>query len=317
LFKTKTKNSYLIPWEEVGFDSLFSNAHRWTKSILCGIIPLMSETIRSFPEEIGAHRDARTAPSLITHLESGYNSLSVRNRGCFITECELTSAVSGEKTKVLYSDPDSRIPKLPASHVMSPVGPSEGMGGQHGFPRWADYHRFPLEDGPNGERRVAFQAKRSDNGLALAKTFELAGSSLSSQTTIYNSEPYPIWTSIGEHYYFALEGGQLDGLRVNGMTLDELLGDGAEKDIKEDRPRFLESLDKEVIIDFPAGHSIILSAEFTGNTDLEPGMLVWHKLGSPSICFEPTVGFRANGQNNGIEIAANSGTTLATKIELL
>jgi galactose mutarotase-like enzyme len=277
----------------------------------------MLEAVRSFPEEIEANRGAEVAPSSIVHMENGYGLLNVRRRGCFITDCELTGRFSNERVSVLHSDPNLNVPKLTASHVMSPVGPSEGMGGQHGFPRWADYHEFLLEDGPKGERRVALQAKRSDNGLALAKTFELAKSALSSQVTIYNSEPYSTWTSIGEHYYFALEEEQLGELRVKGITLDDLLGDGAEKDIMEGKSRFLESLPKEFIIDFPDGHNVILSAEFTGDTDLEPGMLVWHKPGSPSICFEPTVGFSANGQNNGVELAAHSSATLATKIELL
>lgn len=276
----------------------------------------MSETVRPFSEKIEANKNAELAPCLITRMESGSSSLSVRHRGCFITDCRLTDPMSNEKIDILHSDLDHGIPKLTASHVMSPVGPSEDIGGQHGFPRWADYHKFPLEDGPNGEKRVAFQAERSDNGLALAKTFELTDSVLSSQTTIFNSEPNPTQISIGEHYYFTLKGEQFDGLKIDGMTLDELMGDGAEEDIKEGKPRYFGSLDEEAMIDFPAGHSIILSAEFMGSTDLEPGMLVWHKPGSPSICFEPTVGFSADGQNGGIDLAANSSATLVTNIEL-
>ncbi len=277
----------------------------------------MSEVAPSFTEEINAHKSAETAPSFATHIDNGLSTLSVRHRGCFITDCELTSPLSGDKIDVLYSDPDTSVPKLTASHVMSPIGSNEGIGGQHGFARWTDYHKFALEDGPNGEKRVAFQAKRSDNGMSLAKAFELTDSTLVSHTTIYNSEPDPTQTCIGEHYYFTLQDEQSKGLKVNGKSLDELLGDGSEKNVMDGVPIFWESFDGEAIMDFPAGHSIKLSSEFAGSAYPGLGMLIWHRPGSPSICFEPTVGFNSHGQKDGIGLLAYTSATLSTKIELL
>ena len=279
----------------------------------------MSEITPEFTEEINANKGSETVPTRTTEVSNGVSSLDIRHRGCFIVNCELTSASSGEKVSVLHADPDSSIAKLTASHTMSPVGPSEGIGGQHGFPRWADYHEFAQNDGPNGEKRVAFQAMRSDDGLGLTKVFELTdGTTLSSDTIIYNSGAESTQTSLGEHYYFALADENSNGLTVNGRTLDELLGENAETDIMAGKPHFWPLFDGEVELNFPAGHSMRLSAEFTGGTKSEIGMLVWHRPGSPSICFEPTVGFNAIArQNDGIKLPPYTGATLSSKIELL
>lgn len=278
----------------------------------------MSEITHPFAEEINTNARSEMVPTQATEINNGVSFLNIRHRGCFILNGELTSKHSGEKVAVLYADPDVSVAKLTASHVMSPVGPTESIGGKHGFPRWADYHEFAQNDGPNGEKRVAFQAMRSDNGLGLTKVFELTdGTALSSDTIIYNSEADPIRTSLGEHYYFALANENSNGLTVNGKTLDELLGKNAENSVMNGKPLFWQSFNGEAEISFPAGHNIRLSAEFTGDIPSEMGMLVWHRPGSPSICFEPTVGFGTSGQNDGIELPSFTSAVLSSKIELL
>lgn len=277
----------------------------------------MKEPAHGFPREIEINRKIERAPEEGSALVNGSSTLRVRLRGCFITSCELESQQLGRNIEVLYSDPRLSVPKLTASHVMTPVGPSEGIGGQHGFPRWADYHEFSRTDGPNREKRVAFQAKRSDDGLALSKGFELTPSSLLSHTTIQNSNSDPEYTSIGEHFYFSLAGEQSEGLKVDGKTLDELLGDGAEQNIMAGEPLFWQSFDGTTVIDFPAGYSIKLAAEVSAETNVELGMLVWHRPGSQSIYFEPTAGFGTEGRNRGIALGPYGSATLSTSIELL
>jgi hypothetical protein len=46
-------------------------------------------------------------------------------------------------------------------------------------------------------------------------------------------------------------------------------------------------------------------------------MIVWHRKGSKSICFEPTAGFSIETGNKGLDIPALSSASLSTMIELL
>lgn len=273
----------------------------------------MTEVV-SFPDEIMAHM-GEPAPVDSTSLETANSSVIIRQRGCFITACELTGRLTGDRVGILYSDADLTTPKLVASHIMSPVGPNEGIGGQHGVPRWANYHEFSRDDGTEGERRLVFQAKRSDNGLSFSKAFELTSSRLQTQTNIYNPQPGFEHTSLGEHLYFQLHDEQSTGLSVNGKSLDELLGDSAERNIMAGNPLFWSAFDGTALINFPEGYRIKLTAAVTGETKL--GMLVWHRVGSESICFEPTAGFTESGQNDGISLSPGGEVTLTTAIELL
>ncbi|MBC7943072.1 hypothetical protein H7X68_01050 [Candidatus Saccharibacteria bacterium] len=278
----------------------------------------MTEVYPSFFEHIQANKGAEVVPNSTTTIENPDGSLlTVRFRGCFITNCALTDKLSGNKINILYSDPDLSVGKLTASHIMSPVGPSEGIGGQHGFPRWANYQEFPQIDGPNGEKRVAFQAKRSDFGLGISKVFELGRNYLETETIIFNSEEETAKTSLGEHLYFALEDEKSTGLRVNGQSLDELLGKGTEAAIMAGEPCYWPLFDGAAKIDFPAGYSIQLAAEVSGGQQDKLGMLIWHRPGSASICFEPTAGFNPENDNCQLSIEQGETATLTTRIELL
>lgn len=274
----------------------------------------MTEKYTSFPEEIEHNQSETEVPVETIELSKGESALSVRLRGCFITDLTLTDPSTGKAKNILNSEKDKNKAKLTASHIMSPIGKYEGIGGQHGFARWADYHEFPLIDGENGEKRVSFQAKRSDNGLGLYKFCELQDNCLTSETVFSNNGPETENTSIGEHFYFALENESLDGLLLNGSRLDEILGEGSEDEIIEGKSFDYPQFDGEAIIDFPDGHSVILSAS---SPDGDLDMLIWHRKGSNSICFEPTVGFSKETGNAGLQIEPNASASLSTKIELL
>lgn len=275
--------------------------------------------ISPFSQEIEAARNAETVSDAASTLEHTSGArLEVRNQGCFVTELKLTDPGSGEQVEILYSDPDHTKSKLSASHIMSPVGPSEGLGGQHGFPRWANYHAFPLTGASGDEKQIAFQAKRSDMGIGISKEFSLGGNTLYMETTLQNPEPGPVQTSLGEHLYFALPNENTEGLRLDGKTLDELLGDGSEATIMSGEAMFWPDFSGAVKIDFPAGHSIEMSTyALAGEEQVPLGMLIWHRPGTPSICFEPTVGFDPNRGNEQLEIAPSGQATLSTSIELL
>ena len=276
----------------------------------------MTELLTPFATEIAANKNATQAPGALARIETATSSLNVRLRGCYITACELTGLETGARIGVLYSDPNITVPKINASHVMMPVGSSKGIGGGHGFARWADYKELPLADGPAGEKQIAIQAKRPDNGLSLTKSFRLTGSALTSLTNVYNPGTTAERTSLGEHLYFDLAGEQFEGFRINGQTLDELMGEGAEVAVKNDDTLEWYDFDGEALVEFPAGHSIRLSAEFTGDTELPLSIGIWHRRGTPSVCVEPIVGVR-DDRNDGIKLIPYTGAGLLTKIELL
>ena len=271
---------------------------------------------RSFAEEIEANKNAETVPDAIAIVHTDESSLGVRLRGGYITNCELTSPNTKERVSVLHSDTDLSVPKITASHVMLPAGPSEGIGGQHGFPRWADYRVSAGEDGPNHEKNTLFTALRSDGGLALEKSTTLSASSLESHTTIQNPGVGTVKTSIGEHYYFNLANENFEGLKVNGKSLDELLGPGSLDTVLRQDTLIWQDFPGEATIEFPAGHSIRLKVNFAGTTDATPILWIWHRADSPSLCFEPLVGV-SRSDNSGVHVTQDGAATLSTTIEIL
>lgn len=274
----------------------------------------MTEKYNTFPEEIEFHKSEKSVPMDTVEINKNQSSLAIRLRGCFITDCKLTNPLSNETVSILHSESDKSVAKLTASHIMSPVSHNEGVGGHHGYPRWADYHEFPIEDGIDGEKRVSFQAKRSDLGLDTHKVFELNNNSLITDTIITSYEPESTSTSIGEHLYFKLKDEDIDGLLVNGTGLNELLGDEAATNILNEKSYIIPNFSGEINIHFPAEHNIKLSAK-SSNGILN--MIIWHRKGSESICFEPTVGFSRETGNEGITIPPYGSAHLSTKIELL
>lgn len=253
-------------------------------------------------------------------------SLEVRNRGCFITKCQLVDSESDKAVSILYSESDITTNKLVASHPMMPVSDSEkqGLGVKHGYPRWLEYHGISLDDDEDGKKQLAFQADEclesnlADNtNLGFAKVFKLGKSTLDIETIVHNNDKSELaHTSLGEHLYFNLAGRNTNGLRVDGHTLNELLGEGAEKDIMSGESRDWIEFSGKAIIDFPAGYSIKLSAETTSDQPEKIRMTIWSKDGGNFICFEPTLGF-IRPDNEALTITPNETVSLVTSIELL
>ena len=274
----------------------------------------MTENFKSFPEEIKHNQSEAEVSGETIELTKGKSFLDVRLRGCFITNLNLTDPSTGKSKNILNSEENKTKAKLTASHIMSPIGKYEGIGEQHGFPRWADYHEFSLPDGENGEKRVSFQAKRSDNGLGLYKYCELQDNCMISNTVFSNNGSGIENTSIGEHLYFALENESLEGILFNGSSLNSLLGEGADTEILEGKSFDYPLFNGEATLKFPDSRTIKLSVQASeGDLDI----LIWHRKGSNSICFEPTVGFSKETGNKGLQIMPNETASLSTNIELL
>lgn len=276
----------------------------------------MTESI-SFAEEIEANIAATKVSSQVARLETPGSCLDVRLRGAYITKCELTSPSSGRRVNVLYSDTEIEKPKISATHPMVPAGPYDGIGGQHGFPRWADYDVRKLPETAEGEQQMTFGVKRADAGMTLSKTFVLTDFSLTTVTAIKAGGEVEN-TSLGEHIYFLLEDENLVGLVINGQSLDELLGEGSEATVRSNGTLFY-NFGGEAEIVFPAGHIVKISASFQGETRYPLAMWIWKRPGSPSICFEPVVGVKGLGDedNSGVTVGPDATVELQTRIDLL
>jgi galactose mutarotase-like enzyme len=271
-----------------------------------------------FETEISSNQTAEHVPTETAEIYTDKSRLEVRLRGCFVTDCKLTSPSTGQRIIVLHSDPELDVAKLTASHVMMPVSKSEGVGGQHGYPRWADYHVFEASSNGPDSKRIGLQAKRSDLGLGLSKIFDITENALTTRTTVTNYETSAARTSLGEHLYFNLPDENTEGLTVNGETLDELLGDGSEASIMQGNAMPYTDFDGEVAIKFPAGHTIRLTCKTDDPSQANKLILtVWHRPGNDSICFEPMLGFSGETGNEGLHIEPQSSQSLMTKIEVL
>jgi hypothetical protein len=101
---------------------------------------IMTEIQKPFSQEIEENQTAELAPTSTIDISTESSSLSIRERGGFIVDCALTSGTTGTRHNVLFSDGDISVPKLTASHIMSPVGPSEGIGGQHDGQTIMNFH---------------------------------------------------------------------------------------------------------------------------------------------------------------------------------
>jgi galactose mutarotase-like enzyme len=212
---------------------------------------------------------------------------------------------------------------------MSPVGPFDGLGGQHGFARWVDYaeikHRQP------GSHDYLTEVPE-DHPL-IARSFDLFDHSAYITTTLDNCTETPRETSLGEHLYFALTDENANGLRIG--TSEATMAEPVKlAEIMRGESQFWPDYQGFALVDFPDGKrvqiksSVFIDAE-AGDTvlkEIEPsavniGMLLWHRLGTESICLEPTIGYSDDGRgmvrSDLLKVAAGHAVQLETELTLL
>lgn len=277
-----------------------------------------------FAQTIAEHKESEYVPSEQISFMAGEATVTIRERGAFIVTCSLEDPSTGRARRVLYcaeTGKDLFVPKITASHTMLPVGPSDGIGGQHGFPRWADYELVGSERG-DASTRVVMQAEQSAHHvLSLTREFELHKSTFASLSEARNNSNTVQQTSLGEHYYFDLPNSDVAGIRFDGASLDEVLGEGAIEGINRGEAQFLSYGTQGVcaIIGFSDGKTVRLEGHAVlevGAVPIEHGLLVWRRPGSPSICFEPTIGYNQKA-NNGIDIPPRGSVGLITTVDLV
>ena len=154
-----------------------------------------------------------------------------------------------------------------------------------------------------------------------------AASSLKTSTTIQTNSNHEAATSLGHHDYYRLGGGEEDihGLRINGLPLDELFKPGATDMIMGGKAMFWADFGNDsqgkAWVGFPDGRVMNMLAQ-TDAKQANVGALVWHRIGTPSICIEPTIGVtEVDGKLNTRELrlggTAAHGVTLSVNAALV
>lgn len=262
----------------------------------------------------GAKSSDNVSPDTL-ELDHGFGSvLVVRKAGGFITTLELVNSSSTQSdvsAAILYCESDLTVPKLTASHAMTPFGPYEGPGGQHGFPRWVNY--TSVED---GEGQLSLISNTPAQGPRLAREFILGSSRLITLTTLAHGTE-DMQTSMGEHYYFRNTHDPAE-IEMNGQMIP-----GIEK-IKQGEAQFVEFDGSAMSLAFPDGRTLRLSADYGTPEEAQPdqlGMFVWTRPEKTHdyICFEPVAGVRPGDvlENDRLKIPARVPVQLETTIELV
>jgi hypothetical protein len=254
-------------------------------------------------------------------LRCGDSVAQIRRRGSAVTKLWLQSERSGGRVPVMHCGPNRNAPKVRAGHPMMPVGPSTGIGGQHGYLRYVDYSIESPYLPNRGSLGLRFQGAK---GLPMVRRrFELGENAFTAWTLVRAGDT-AIDTSIGHHDYYPLARGDYDGLTVNGQSLDALLDEeGATQAIMNGSSRLWEGYDgTNAAVQFPNGMEIDVAAEAValgqaGNVEMS--MLLWREPGAEYLCFEPALGVTKTALGltaTGVHIDPGSSVGLAVTTTL-
>ncbi len=286
-------------------------------------------------KRVGRAKEGQPVPTDFVRLENGNSSIEVRKRGAFITECKLeTFTTDPQLIDVLYCGQDTSTAKLPASHLMSPVGPSEEIGGQHGLPRWVDWHVFePTKDILQGWPTIVMQAKRDDEEETILRALSLDKHNLKIRSTLQSNSERDTKVSLGEHLYFPCSERDIPNIAmyISGesdredklLTLEEAFGKEMVQKLMQGEAFFWPDFSGYTEINFGNNKYVQLRSRLSIGPDGAPSqmisMIIWHLPGSDSICFEPVVGFWKNPdgtiRNDELRLAPSSTIELETSIE--
>lgn len=278
-------------------------------------------------DRIKARRDGEVVdPSTITLENRQGSAIIIRPVGGVLES--LTLVDHSKRThlpyELLYSDGETSEAKRTASHMMSPAGPFEGLGGQHGAGRWLDWHVFQLNPSELGNSQVALQAKREDSGETMLRRIELGERHADFETAIVAPYVTDLNTSIGEHFYFNMSG-PLTDVAINGKDLRaftgdddvfEKLRDGIPINVKQGSPLNVW------LIDLPGQPPLMMQTQLFRSSGYTPSELwIWRREGVDEyLCIEPVVGVsHENGylENDLLRIPAGQEARLQTSLKLL
>lgn len=279
-------------------------------------------------QEIGATVDD------IVHLQVPEDPAvvaDVRLKGAMVLGCTLANE-RGDHEAVLStasSVRDYTAPKLGATHPMAPVGPYDGPGGQHGPLRWLPY--ITAYQQASDESKVTLMPTGPRGPFDIVRTVWLARTSIGVATSLENRTGDSAKTSIGEHAYFAMPvtPSSPDTLLINGVPLDDPLigGKNAFTSLMGGQAIYWRNFGGQAKVQFPDGKRVDIEATLvrdgSGPRDLIPDMLIWHRPGTDTVCFEP-IGGCVPGEtreqpiedNRALSLRPGQAVELATTVTL-
>lgn len=266
---------------------------------------------------IEANRNAEKVSVSTAEIIAGNSVVDVRLRGAYVTFAELYSPSLGMMVPILYSDSDTELAKLSATHAMIPYGANEGTAsGQHGFPRWSDYSQVSYSSSQGSPSRLLLEADNTEGGLGLVRGFSLEQSALRITNTVHNATKRSTRSSIGEHAYFNLAHGDFKSLQVNGKSLTEALGNDSYDILGNSGTLYHQLPEQGLDVTFPQGYTLNINADFIGESRYPLAVLFWQRPGTESICIEPVIGVSPSEANDGVLFAPGSNASLSTSITL-
>jgi hypothetical protein len=288
-----------------------------------------------FEEHVESQRLAEADLMDIVRLRapgSEVTTTDVRLKGAMLLHSILENPSAGPAVVLTSTAQDFggyAVPKLGATHPMSPVGPYEGPGGQHGPLRWLMYHEVPNSQGEWDPYALNLLASERGWPIIAQRTVRMESpSKLVLGTELKNMTQATVGTSIGEHAYFAMPVApqSASDLRVNGLSLDheQIGGGGAFEKVMGGKALLWPGFNGKTDITFPDGRVIRIGArQYGSRKEQKVDMLIWHRPGTDTICFEPAVGLRPDesgksvGSNRGSVLLGSQSVRLETTIELL
>jgi hypothetical protein len=212
----------------------------------------------------------------------------VRSHGGHLLLGSLTGHISGAPTPVFYAGlpkdapPDAIVPrsaKLRASHVMSPVGPFDGLGGQHGPLRHSKWLLMSIGAASQYEASLSMQALVPEEQPRVTREFTLRRSELKVATTVVNTGDEDIHTSLGHHDYYVTPHNQAmtpegTGPLVNGLPLDRRLHrESAWRDARTGKAQLWPQYSGSAFVQFPGGNELLIRSELKVDGEDRTGLL--------------------------------------------
>lgn len=280
------------------------------------IIEILDRSYEDLAAEVTANQKTDHVDVRLRSLLTSEASATMRLRGGFITQLALRSETRGEMVEILHCQKDLSVRKLQATHAMSPVGPSEGLGGQHGPMRWLDhivYDGRPVlaEEGPELNAIV-----KGGRGMPVACRSVLLRDNSAVIATTLHARDAAVDTSVGEHFYFAMPAGTTRDVRINNHPIDRLIGAGAADKVASGKAQFWPEPERKLRVEL-ADRAFTLDTGVGAMDGVEGaasgGWLLWQRPGTPSICIEPVAGFTPENPN-GLHMPVGSYVGFGTRI---
>lgn len=283
---------------------------------------ITTEAFTSQIEERMAHPgDNADFTTTFINLPGTNSEVTIRNQGAYILEAVLTGD-SGQPVPVLFADENDMPNKINASHVMAPAGKSTELGGQHGVWRWADY------DAEYSQSSALLTAETPEKGMRLTRAVQLNEEDpgeLTLFTELTNDSDQPVETSFGEHLYFRLRDGDIEGFKMGThLGLGGMKEMPQVEDVMNGDARVWEAYSGEIFADFPDGKRVKMTSEVTlfnaddtlSDEGYDLALWMWHRRGSELLCLEPVVGTKGFEDNKRLRIGVGCTASLKTVISL-